>query len=588
MRVLTFNIFQPPLIAGEATEAAWRLHKLIEHVSRLRLDVVGLQEVLTATALSALLAQTGLPAAGLPHIAHFCAGSSLPGRGQGSGLILASRYPILETTFHAFAGGGGAALSLRFDAQTGKGVGLARLLLPDGSCVDAYVTHLIAQYADGEADTHAALRALQAFEVANFVRATRRAPLALLLADLNAGPAALPCRALSTLAGLTDAYAAYTPANASSLHLPTDATFGIAGNSFAARGCGHGGFCARLRATPLRCDVEARLDYVLLGVSETEAIGGSFAIVDCGISCTQPLTPPQGATGRCGGVRRATSLSDHAAVFAEIASIPAGTQPPAASTPLAARDGLSPSPPLGTSSLQPASQPHDEDLSLSPPSQRPTAFFSLPSYAGVRSTTRKANAGQISAQARPQLADTVSEQLLEGTQRPAVIGDTPRGRLLEELRATFEMGARSCEMMLVRQEVAAGALALTGYGAAAAVAVYCSSGGEVVASGAGLAGALVFAGMVATSALLGAPSLTAATALLAAVATSLALAAAAAVAAGGVSAAGVGAALAIASTAPLVHLVAVFLIARDASAFHAGIECVHSLQVRRTALTGRY
>ena len=204
-----------------------RAQALVERVAALQLDVLGLQEVYCEAALRSLVCAGGLPRAGLPHMAHFVSGCSLPATSHGSGLLLASRYPIAETLFHGFSAGGDIT-SLEFDAQAGKGIGLARLELPGGRACDVYVSHLQAQYADAPRDSYAAQRALQAFEAAQFICATRRAPLTVLLADLNAGPAALPYRVVAELCELCDAYSAHSPRGAE--RAITDSTFGRAEN----------------------------------------------------------------------------------------------------------------------------------------------------------------------------------------------------------------------------------------------------------------------------------------------------------------------------------------------------------------------
>jgi len=97
--------------------------------------------------------------------------------------------------------------SVQWDWHSGKGIGMARILLPgEYGTADVYVSHLQAQYADPPHDEYAAQRVLQAFEAAVFIRSTRRSDLTLLLADLNSGPDTLTYRVVTTLAGFRDAY----------------------------------------------------------------------------------------------------------------------------------------------------------------------------------------------------------------------------------------------------------------------------------------------------------------------------------------------------------------------------------------------
>ena len=226
LRCMTFNTGLAPLVSEEK---AVRARALLDRVTHLQLDVLGLQEVYCEESLRFLVSAEGLPRAGLPHIAHFISGCNLPATSHGSGLLVASRHPITETFFHSFSAGGDIT-SLEFDNQAGKGVGLARLALPGGRAADVYVSHLQAQYADAPRDRYAAQRALQAFETAEVIRSTRRAPLTVLLVDLNAGPAALPYRAVAELCELCDAYSAHSPRG--TVRAITDSTFGRVENVY--------------------------------------------------------------------------------------------------------------------------------------------------------------------------------------------------------------------------------------------------------------------------------------------------------------------------------------------------------------------
>ena len=67
-------------------------------------DVIGFQEVYSPHSIASLHA--ALPRAGLPYLMHFVSGSDMPSLAQGSGLLIASRYPILDTAFHTFSAGG--------------------------------------------------------------------------------------------------------------------------------------------------------------------------------------------------------------------------------------------------------------------------------------------------------------------------------------------------------------------------------------------------------------------------------------------------------------------------------------------------
>lgn len=155
----------------------------------------------------------GLSLCGLKHFLIFSNGADLPGQADGSGCAIASRYPILDTAWMPFSACGTPYRIDQWDWQAGKGIGLARVLLPgEMGTADVYVSHLVAQYSDGPRDEYAQQRVLQALEASIFIRSTRRSDLTLLLADLNAGPDTLVYRTLATLAGFKDAYSCtHTP-----------------------------------------------------------------------------------------------------------------------------------------------------------------------------------------------------------------------------------------------------------------------------------------------------------------------------------------------------------------------------------------
>ena len=175
LRTLSFNVWAAPVVGRHQRErvAALLAHVAAERAAGRAYDLLGLQEVFTPQARAALRA--GLAARGLPHFAAFASGSDLPLGADGSGCCVASRFPLLETAWRAFSASGRPERLDQFDHQAGKGVGLARVLLPGGAgTADVYVSHFVAQYRDGAADAYACQRALQALEVAAFVRVTRR------------------------------------------------------------------------------------------------------------------------------------------------------------------------------------------------------------------------------------------------------------------------------------------------------------------------------------------------------------------------------------------------------------------------------
>lgn len=309
LRVMTFNLWAVPFASAHTDS---RIDALLTRLSSdLSLDVLGLQEAFTPIALAAL--RSRLPAAGLPHIMAFTSGGDLPSGAHGSGCVVASRFPIADTAWHTFTGGRPFRLD-QWDFQSGKGIGLTRLKLPQGlGTVDVYVSHLQAQYGDAAGDAYAAQRALQAFECAAFIRATRRSDLTILLADLNAGPASDVYALLTRLCGLQDAYSSCAaPPVARSIQ---DATFGGIDNTFSylyhTKGAGSSSACCRAR--PPTCDINVRLDYVLIGTGgdgwPASRAGRAWRVRQSDIRLREHVALPSG---------QRISYSDHAAVYAEL------------------------------------------------------------------------------------------------------------------------------------------------------------------------------------------------------------------------------------------------------------------------------
>ena len=234
----------------------------------------------------------------------------------------------------------------RWDWHAGKGIGLCRVETPHGA-VDVFSTHLIAQYQDGVDDSYKPYRTAQVFEAAQFIRSTRKAPLCLLMGDLNCPPTSTEFRLLQAFTGLRDAYSEVQPVAAGSdsgAKAPTmqpppaarrisDGTFGTPENTFASKdpyGC-----CA-----PPQCDVDARLDYVM---AHSAPGPHAWRITASGFTGQEPVKLPYGPT---------VSMSDHLAVWAQL-EVP-GRSAPEASSP----SGVDPDAKGGSSQhLQPARSP---------------------------------------------------------------------------------------------------------------------------------------------------------------------------------------------------------------------------------------
>lgn len=108
LRCMSFNIWAVPYV-GVATDE--RIDALCAYLIQAEhatpggtYDLIGFQEVFSPHSIEAL--HDALPKAGLPHIMHFVSGSDMPSKAAGSGLLIASRYPILDSAYHMYSAGG--------------------------------------------------------------------------------------------------------------------------------------------------------------------------------------------------------------------------------------------------------------------------------------------------------------------------------------------------------------------------------------------------------------------------------------------------------------------------------------------------
>lgn len=127
----------------------------------------------------------------------------------GSGICILSKHPIEETFFHQWSVNGYIHKFHHGDWWAGKGVGLCRLKVRDGTnnyYVNVYSTHLHAEY-NRASDDYQAHRVLQAYDTAQFIMLTSgSADFTVLAGDLNTEPGDLAYRVLLTIPGFTDAY----------------------------------------------------------------------------------------------------------------------------------------------------------------------------------------------------------------------------------------------------------------------------------------------------------------------------------------------------------------------------------------------
>ncbi len=192
LRAVTFNIADGYLFTGNRPERMRALGALLTEIDP---DVVGLQEAFIESDREVLL--DALSGSRLVHHVRF------PGAVVGNGLWILSAHPIEEAWFHRFESDGSWYRLTEGDWWAGKGVGLARLRLPNGARVDFYDTHAVAGRGNAANEW---IRQGQMAELARFVRESRTpgAP-AFVVGDFNTRPGAADYELAVREAGLVRA-----------------------------------------------------------------------------------------------------------------------------------------------------------------------------------------------------------------------------------------------------------------------------------------------------------------------------------------------------------------------------------------------
>lgn len=192
IRVVTLNVWALPFGISRFNGARMRL--IGDSLPKLDADVFAFQEVWTREAHTELVAAG--QRAGYPHVWHR---ETLL---KGSGLLVLSRVPILETSFHPFTVTGLPQRLHHGDWWSGKGIALLRLAHPDGE-VMIMNTHLLARYVPAtEPDEYLAMRVAQVIEIASTL-AEVNLPL-IALGDFNILENKPEYRILQGLSGLID------------------------------------------------------------------------------------------------------------------------------------------------------------------------------------------------------------------------------------------------------------------------------------------------------------------------------------------------------------------------------------------------
>lgn len=140
IKMVTFNIWD---LFPIGTSRAKRMQAIGMKLVELKPDLIGFQEAFYPSDRKILLKR--LKEAGLIHSHYFRSGF------MGSGLLVASRFPIEEVFFHRFSARGKFYKVWHGDWWAGKGICLARVKLPGGrGHLDFFDTHAHAGYGNDE------------------------------------------------------------------------------------------------------------------------------------------------------------------------------------------------------------------------------------------------------------------------------------------------------------------------------------------------------------------------------------------------------------------------------------------------------
>lgn len=200
LTIFTLNTWCPPY----AQHRAERAHAISREVLRLAPDVVCLQEMFLSEPRQIVM--TALASA-YPHQRYFDSGWI------GSGLVIASRLPIVHSAFERYQMGGKPEDIGHGDFYAGKGIGMIRVRYGDAE-IDIYNTHTHAQYELANDNEYAFFNLSNLWQAVHFVRRTSGSRRHILVGDLNTRPDQLGYRVMRHVLPLQDAFTTLHPDSA--------------------------------------------------------------------------------------------------------------------------------------------------------------------------------------------------------------------------------------------------------------------------------------------------------------------------------------------------------------------------------------
>lgn len=179
LHILTLNCWGLKYLAQYRSERLSEIGKRIAEYEP-KLDIVGLQECWTYEDYKQIRDTTRHI---LPYGKFYFSGIF------GGGLVILSRFPIVESSMFRYPLNGRPTAFFRGDWFVGKGVACAKLRLPEGQLVEVFNTHLHAPYEKEPNDSYICHRTAQAWEIARLMRDARdRGSLVVGLGDFNMVP----------------------------------------------------------------------------------------------------------------------------------------------------------------------------------------------------------------------------------------------------------------------------------------------------------------------------------------------------------------------------------------------------------------
>lgn len=126
---------------------------------------------------------------------------------MGSGLVILSRYPIIEFSFQCYNATGKFYKFWHGDSYGGKGIAHCVISSPFG-LIDVYCTHTHANYQEHShpREEYHGVRIAQVLQLAKYVKNSTRSNLAILMGDFNARPESPEICLLQKLGNLKDAH----------------------------------------------------------------------------------------------------------------------------------------------------------------------------------------------------------------------------------------------------------------------------------------------------------------------------------------------------------------------------------------------